>query len=273
MTQVVQVTAQESDAQLDPSVGSNFTQQSGDGDRVTRVQLDGEKQAQSDEGQKPAGGEKLIFGKYKTLDEAERAFKGLESRIGQQSQDKPKEQSQGTPKIEVKDFDWSDVAKDFSKDGKVSEGSYAKAAEKGLSKADVDNYVTAQKAITDKYVSDLAQVVGGQENLNTLVEWAKANLTQKQAKAIQSALDSMDLDQATLALEGLNARYIAKTGKDPELVGGESKGSRSGVQPFRDMDEVTRAMSDSRYRTSAAYQKEVEQRMAAMEGGVSVRVV
>jgi hypothetical protein len=271
VTQSLSVTAREEDAQIDPNAGSNFTDQSSSGDRVTRVALDSEKQQQSDEKQSTGTTEKLIFGKYKTMDEAEKAFKGLESQIGQRKTEAPKDETKAT--TDLSKVDLTELKDEFVKTGKLSDAAYQKAAAKGISKADLDQYLAVQKANTEKYVEDLSKAVGGREQLDKLIAWANANLTQKQAKTVDAALQSGDLDQASLALEGLNARYVAATGKDPELVGGESKGSRSGVQPFGDTDEMVRAMSDPRYRTSPAYQKEVEQRIAAMDGGMSVRVV
>jgi hypothetical protein len=273
----LEVTVREPADPSNPYIGA-LSEERVDGGGTNRVTLDSKK-AEELTPQNKGGEEKLIFGKYKTIEEAEKGFKELESKLGApaKKEETPATQSSKTklsitpsesPKSELEavqkaGLDLDALTEDFAQNGKLSDESYSKLEQAGLTKDKVNAYIDGQKALAEKFVATVAQSVGGEEKLQGLMQWAGANLSKAEIAVANKALASGDAAQATLTLEGIGARYAKAMGTDPSFIKGENRTVMNGPPPLVSADDIVAAMSDKRYQTSETYRKEVERRINA----------
>jgi hypothetical protein len=225
----------------------------------------------------------LILGKFKTAEDLEKAYVELEKK---QSQGQDTNQD-GTPKPTVgiptvKDepgkgtggLDIAGLTAEFGENGELSQGTYKKLAAKGLDKETVDLMIDGQMSRAREYAGTLAQVAGGQEQLDSLFAWAGGNKTPEQVAALNQVFEGNNLEAAKMTLMGLAAEHAAAvaSGKadplgegDTRLVEGETAMGVTGAMPFRSQAEVTAAMRDPRYENDPAYRKDVMNRLAVTE--------
>jgi hypothetical protein len=142
--------------------------------------------------------------------------------------------------------------------GELSDRSMGELKAVGLEKFAV-KFIEGQKALQARQVAEVVEVVGGQEQFNSIKEWATSNLTAAEKTAFNSTLKSGSTEDVKLALAGINARYRGAVGNVPGQISGHR--TSSGPTPFRDFSEVTTAMNDPRYAKSEAYRNDVMRRM------------
>lgn len=206
--------------------------------------------------------------KFKDAEQLAKAYAELEKRLGAPAQEQPK--AEGPPStaptpeetlaVNRAGLDPASLADEFLTSGKVSDESYAKADKIGLSREFVDNFVAGQAALVQRQEAELFAEVGGAEEFKRVAAWARAHLTPREVKAIDSATQNQDLDLAKITLRGLYAKYQAAVGREPRLVQGESNAASAG---YASAEEVRRAMADPRYTRDPAYRSSVEKRLQA----------
>lgn len=211
--------------------------------------------------------------KFKNPEDLAKAYSELEKKLGgakeeQSPDDEAKAQeAQNTPSSpeETKAFqEWENKFSDFSKEyfekGQLSNESYSKLTQMGYPRAIVDAYISGQIAISNQGSQQLMSEIGGETGFKEMHDWATENLTQDEIDSYNALLETGDQRQASFAVKGMYARYKASAGKQPKLIGGtQSEGT---AQAFRSVAELTRAMSDPRYKSDSAYRKDVERKLA-----------
>lgn len=175
---------------------------------------------------------------------------------------------------------------EFAKTGDISAESRTKLLEEtrkmGLQDEFVDAYIAGQKALkgasqTAEQQATLARedaqragfaAAGGEAQYKQMVSWAAANLSPAEVSAFNAQVDASK-EAALLAIEGLKARYQRATGTPPgRTLSGGASGPSSNVTGFANQEDVTAAMADPRYRTSATYRQQVSQRLALTNDAV-----
>ena len=149
---------------------------------------------------------------------------------------------------------------EYSEKGSLSENSYKHLASKGLDKTVVDSYIAGQQALADKHVTAIHSVVGGQDSYNNIVKWASDNLSKNEVQAFNQTMDTGSLDQAQLAISGIQAKYNA-VNKEPSLFSGEKADSSRGA--YRSVGEMLRDINDPKYASDSAYRADVEAKVKA----------
>lgn len=109
-------------------------------------------------------------------------------------------------------------------------------------------------------MAELHGEVGGKEQFENLFKWAASGLSKSEIDAYNTVAKSGNLDAIKLAVRGMQAKFVAANGRDPQLAGGAQR--QGGPQPFKSTAEVVAAMSDPRYKTDPAYNKAVTERLA-----------
>lgn len=196
---------------------------------------------------------------------------------GEQKEDKPDAEKTDAEKLhDAANRVLADVGLDlkayneeFSRDGKLSDDTYAALEGKGFDRATVDAYVKAMnapaeqaKAIADAEIASIKEAVGGEEKFQTMLSWASQNLSDDEKASYDAMIESGDAKSARLAVEWLAGKFAASDSNEPTLLKG-SVPSVPAVAPFRSMQEVTRAMADERYKKGdPAYHAEVKARLA-----------
>lgn len=208
-----------------------------------------------------------ILGKFKSQEDLVKAYQELEKKLGQP---KTTEEPKGEPKTseepkevpeEAKGLlssnDFDNFSKEYNESGSLSEDTYKALEAKGLSKDIVDNYIEGQKSLAESKAQKLLDYVGGTEEYNSLVAWAKLNYTQEQAEAFDNALYSGNESKVQEQIDLLNYR-MSKTVVN--RVSGTSSSGTSGLKPFTDKGDWQKAVSNSLYGRDAKYTSMVDGR-------------
>ena len=131
----------------------------------------------------------------------------------------------------------------------------------GLPRDLVDGYIAGQKALADNDVSEVQNVVGGQDNYAQLLDWSSKNLTQAEKDAFNDTIDNGSTEQVKIAVQGL----MSKAGMSPNNTQQnlfEGDVNVTNTDTFGSVAQVTEAMNDPRYAKDPAYRKEVEDKLA-----------
>ena len=216
--------------------------------------------------------ETLYAGKYKSIEEMEKAYKELESKLGanndnaDEPQNKEPETEQGNEVtnsqdeakevLQEKGLDYSSLETEFNENGSLSEDTYQSLSDKGIPKEMVDAYIAGQQAIAEQTAAKLMSAAGGEQGYNEMISWASENLSETEISAFNSSL-SNDA-QAEFAIQGLYARF--KSQQAPQLVKGQA--NASSTAGYASKAEMSADMSNPRYRTDAAFRANVARKIA-----------
>ena len=148
---------------------------------------------------------------------------------------------------------------EFAQNGSLSDESYEKLNETGLSKELVDSYIEGQMALADQSVSEIQNSVGGEQQYKTIIQWASENLADSEINTFNKQIEEGTIDEAKFSIKALESRYKLANGVEPNLVQGTKAGA--GADTFRSVQQVVEAMNDPRYETDPAYRDEVARRM------------
>ena len=152
-------------------------------------------------------------------------------------------------------------SKEYEETGELSEESFTKLEEMGISRDVVDQYVAGIEASRNAIVNEtLSGLDGGEETYSKITEWAANSLTEKELDVYNAQVASGDLTTVKMAVNSLNARYQKEVGVLPsgfQLGNGGEAGSNS----FASVAEVQSAMSDARYDNDPAYRALVAKRL------------
>lgn len=220
------------------------------------------------------GGDDLILGKFKTQEDLEAAYIELEKKQsgggdgggGGDNQVEPGTKIQITKsQDDPTGLDMTALSEEFAENGKLSDATYKKLARKGLDRGTVDNYVAGQMALATQYAETLTAAAGSQDELNNLLDWASENKTEREINEINTIFNGNNITAAKMTLLGLKAERAAAgdaPDADPNLVDGDTVPNMSGVKPFASQAQITAAMKDPKYKSDAAYRKQVHNRLA-----------
>lgn len=204
--------------------------------------------------------------KFKSPEDMAKAYAELESKLGGQKAPDPNATPSDPPPenpqqaLQDKGLDLNEFSQEFAAKGELTPESYEKLAKAGYSKDIVDNYIAGQQARAAQFESTIKSEVGGEEQYNSMVEWAKANLTPAEIAAYNAAVSSGNADQAKLAALGLSAKYGKAVGSEPSrMLGGQKAGSED---VFESTAQVTEAMRDPRYAKDPAFRAKVQAKLA-----------
>lgn len=176
---------------------------------------------------------------------------------GEVEEQEAPQQEQEAPSLES-------FSQEFFESGELSENSYEQLEGMGYPKDLVDAFIAGQKAILNTEQNQLFQEVGGEESYRQMQAWASENMSDAAKEAYNQAVESGDMDQATLAIRGLRDSYYRANGKQPNQLTGRSSGQAT-ITGFRSTRELTQAMRDPRYATDPAYRQDIEDRLRVSE--------
>jgi hypothetical protein len=146
----------------------------------------------------------------------------------------------------LKGFDPSDIVSDF-----IEFRQRGGDSESGL----------ATQELTTEDITAFQDLVGGPQEYQQMTSWAAENLAEGERTAYDRIMLSGNPESIYFAVQAINARYRAEAGDDGRLVEGRTRPSR-GVNGYRSMAELVRAMEDPRYDSDYAYRQDVEAKVA-----------
>lgn len=213
--------------------------------------------------------EVMLAGKYKSVEELEKAYEELQSRMGKvESETPPVEEAVTTENEEAtskedaqaaaadKGIDYSLLETEYRDTGALSSDTYKSLEDSGIPRSMVDAYISGQEALTQTAVSDMQALAGGEAQYNDMMEWAMDTLTPAEIDSFNGSLATPS--HTEFAIKGLHARYAAN--KEPSFLKGTTQGSVSGG--FVSKHEMMAEMSSPRYAKDPAFRAEVQRRVA-----------
>jgi hypothetical protein len=208
-----------------------------------------------------------ILGKFNSQEDLEKAYLELERKLsqGNKPEDKPEVKPEEATKEQVEEvvekagLNIDDIANNFYETGTISEEHYAALEKAGISREIVDQYVAGQQAQAEKIRGEIFNELGGEDQFNTIVEWAVQNMSKADIERYNRDVDSGDLATVRNAVMSLAYRYEKAVGTEPKLVGGDKGAAGEG---FKSLAQLTAAMKDPRYATDPAYRAEVQEKLS-----------
>jgi len=161
--------------------------------------------------------------------------------------------------LESKGFDYDALTEEFQANGDLLPETRAKLAKQGITGEILDSYIEGQKAIVQRHMEDISTVVGGMEQMATVIEWAKVNLSEEEKKSIDAIHDPAVIK---IILKDLENRMKDSEGYVPQaqLQGGAGE---SAGNYFESMAEVEDAINDPRYSKDPVYRAKIAQKISA----------
>lgn len=160
--------------------------------------------------------------------------------------------------VEEAGLKMEDLEAEFAEQGQLSPESYLALERAGIPKSTVDNYIAGLEAQNRLIELEVYDQVGGKEEYQSLIKWADQNLSPDEIEAFDEAAQNPASPQFRLALDGLKAKYSSDSASYKDNLGG---GNKPSADVFESVQQVTAAMSDPRYATDPAYQKQVADKL------------
>lgn len=164
-------------------------------------------------------------------------------------------------KEQVQDGDiknvWPELDKHLKSNGQITEDF---ANQHNIPNEMIQFLNRAYGVVKDADKKAAADHVGGEQQLNTLLEWAKANLKPDEQKFIQEQLRGPNW---SMALDALQARHQRKNKTPSQINNSGSSGPQTTAEPWTSPMEKNAAYRDPRYRSDVKYRNMVYAREAA----------
>ena len=146
---------------------------------------------------------------------------------------------------------------EYAEKGELSENSYTELSNIGLTREVVDAYISGQQALAENKANSIMSTVGGQEQYKEMVDWASKNLSPQEVRAFNNTIDNGSLEQAQLAIAGVQAKYN-QNNAEPNLFSGTKADTNIG---YRSVGEMLADINDPRYSTDSAFRADVENKV------------
>ena len=157
-------------------------------------------------------------------------------------------------------LDFDTLSSEYWENGGLSEESYEVLQEAGIPRELVDQYAQGQEALLESTRQQVYGSVGGEDNYESMLGWATDNLDDGAIDAFNTAVNSGDMNQTMMAVQGLQARYSADATVEPSrTVGGQPV---TGGASYRSVAEMMQDMNDPRYQNDPAFRADVEQKLS-----------
>lgn len=237
-------------------------------------------------------GDQLLAGKYKSVEELEKAYKELQSKLGQRGQAPVAEASEGDEeqqaeepedkpasnakeiygefvgsRLEEAGINFSDMNTRWQQSGELTGDDYQQLEQAGFTKEMVDAYLSGlqyraakDSAFSAQEISAIKAEVGGDQAYSDMLLWAQENLSSQEIEGFNQIVNGGNLSATKLAITGLHARYSGAMGREPKLIGG--KAPKASTEKFESTAQLVEAMRDPRYNNDPAYRRKVEEKLA-----------
>ena len=237
---------------------------------------------------KPA---ELLAGKYKSVEDLEKAYKELQTKLSRGESTKPETEDDSTAddqaaddedkpdgdareiygdliggKLDEAGIDFQEMNVRWQQSGTLEAGDYDQLAEAGFNKDMVDAYLSGLQykaaqdtALSVKEVTSIKESLGGEAEYNKMIQWAGANLPPEEVEGFNQIINTQPMSAVKMAVAGLHARYTAVEGREPKLIGGRA--SKGSSDKFESTAQLVEAMSDPRYSKDPAYQRKIQEKL------------
>ena len=225
--------------------------------------------------------ETLLAGKYKSTEDLEKAYKELESKLGQPTADEAEDAEIAEAEAEEKP-DAQTLSENANIITQASEEYYENGNKlspetlqkfRGMSSEDLVNaYLEVtntgewsatptdiQSDVTEQQINEVKNSAGGDQQYADMVQWAGKNLDEKSIKAFDHIISTGSVDAIKFAVSGLRTQYLNAVGYDGQMLQGKAPQNNRDV--FRSQAELVAAMSDKRYDNDPAYRQDIIEKL------------
>ena len=209
--------------------------------------------------------EQLLAGKYKDPKDLETAYKELEKKLGEKSEEvseEEKPQKQETDEsLNLLDDLWDQGInnkldkKTFEKLQKMDPVDVAKLAMQQRQKQQQPQ----SREFTNEDVKQIHGLVGGEDNYKNMMGWATQNVPEQEVKLYDAVMDLGNPLAAYFAVQAMALRYQDQVGREGQMVRGKAPKQTSDV--FNSQQEMVKAMEDPRYNDDPAYREAILQKL------------
>ena len=205
--------------------------------------------------------------KFNSPEDLANAYKSLEQKLSQGSDDNPEISSQENEEfmdeaekyVESKGLDFGALSAEYAREGELSEGSYEALQNAGIPKNFVDDFIEGQQARSELVQQSVYNLVGGKDSYTTMTTWAEQNLSPEEIQAFNANVDLNNVSTAKFAVNSLYARYQMANGSTPNLIQGRPT---SGSSAYTSMAQVTEDMKNPKYQEDSSFRKQVHDKLA-----------
>jgi hypothetical protein len=246
---------------------------------------------QAEQQQAEGGSPSLLAGKYKSVEDLEKAYMEAQRKLSQPKADaEPAEAAEESEeseeeeaparsakeiygdliggRLEESGIDFSDMNTRWQQSGELTKDDYGALEEAGFTKDMVDAYLSGLQykasqdtALAVEQVAQIKAEYGGEKGYNEMMQWAASSLSQEEIDGFNQIVNESSSPAAIkMAVAGLHARYTQANGREPKLLGGRAP--TSGGDKFESTAQVVEAMSDPKYKLDPAYRRKVEEKLA-----------
>jgi len=179
-----------------------------------------------------------------------------------------KDESEVADALKGVGFDYESLCQEYATTGGIGEKTRAELAKVGITNAIIDNYIVGMKAKAEQDYNEVAEVVGGREKFNEIIDWAAHNCSPEEINYINSVTNKFGVKSI---LRDLKDRMEEKEGKNPEYQKGS--GDKPSVEMFNSQAEMFDAIKDPKYKKDEYYRSLVQKKIAASrEAGVDLGI-
>ena len=215
--------------------------------------------------------QQMLAGKFENAEQLEKAYLELQTKLGnresqaQESQEQPDRIEEEVEEAQEEDPAQvliMNAAKDVVENGQISEETLkqfdsmsSRDVVQAMMNLPLQQQAEAAPDLSDAQVNQIKNVVGGEQQYGTLMEWASSSLPPSATAAFDELCNTGTPEAIQLAVLGLQAEYQKANGFEGNMYSGRGAVERQDV--FRSQAEVVAAMADPRYDKDPAYREDV----------------
>lgn len=151
-----------------------------------------------------------------------------------------------------------DVAKAYATSGEINEDQVKGLEAQGIPRATIDIYMAGLKALETAAITEVHKAAGGEEQFNSAVAWAKANLSDADLAYYNDNVD--DAGKRVQTVEWLMGKFGAARPSEGTLLEGAAPSADAG-DVYTTPAQVTAAMRDPKYKSDPAFREAVANKM------------
>lgn len=173
--------------------------------------------------------------------------------------------------LESSGFDYKSLEDEYiANNGELSKETLEKLNKQGFSNEFINDFIDGKKALYEQDVNELAEVIGGRETYDNVINWAAKNLDVNVIQAVNGIKDKSILKEFILPV--LKSKMEEKEGIEPKITlqgtGGEIR-----VNVFESKEDMYKAIRDPRYNTDPVYQAKITAKIkASREAGIDLGI-
>lgn len=207
--------------------------------------------------------------KFKSAEDMAKAYAELEKKQSSGETEGSTEDASDGSEAEAREtvenagLDFDAFTTEYNENGELSAASFEALDKAGIPRAVVDAYISGLEVQAEVYEGKVFSAAGGADEYASMIKWGGENLSEAEIDAFDKAVNSGDLDTATVAVKGLYAQMQLAQGVAPKVQLDGKGGSSNDV--YESQAQMEADMNDPRYQTDEAFRQKVYAKLARSE--------